>query len=196
MAEHALPTPLVSLLAEWQREAREMLPPLREAADHPDGVMPLPRLQAREAGVRRLRQVMMPRETRKQRHLWPVVRSHVVGGDEAVDELVGRKREFEDNLLKLRWGDERSRAMDEQLASVVDTVRGFIACEDRLMPRLAAEIPREIQDRVAMRLDSRRRLEPTQPHPDAPGHPWAAVVFAPILAISDRVRDLVSTAPG
>ena len=192
---YAATTALVGVLAEWQSDIRRSSDSLR-CQPHPEGVMPSSEVQKRTEALRRLRWTMMPRETIKQRFLWPALRRHLDDGQERVDELRQLKREAEEEMIRLRWADERSLRFDHQIEVLIDELGAFVRCEAELLPRLATAIPMAEQEQILRALTGRHRLLPVQPHPDLPASPWAAVVIGPIAAVFDRLRDRFTTAPG
>jgi len=201
-------TPLVDVLALWQREARALLPAIAPVS-HPEGVLPAQELAGRNRAVQHLRWTMMPRETRKQRFLWPAVRAHfrtdverhdgtsfTAGGDEVIEELRTRKRNFEEVLIRLRWADDRSKHFEHRLDELINRIESYIGLEEQLLRRISAEIPAAEQDRIVARLLEHRALLPVQAHPDLPALPWMAAVLAPVAGVVDRLRDRLTTAPG
>ncbi len=190
-------TPLVALLRTWQSHTRALLADVRPEP-HPEGVLPVADLARRGEALRRLRWTMMPRESRKRRFLSPRVRRHLFSDDDkaALDELVERKLAFEKQFTLLRWVDERSRLFDDELNELIDQVEGFLECEEKLLPRIATQVPAAVQSDVFERLTAPSRLSIVQPHPDVPRSRWLAAVIEPIAALLDRLRDRLSTAPG
>jgi hypothetical protein len=186
---------LPELLADWQRETRELLAALHPR-QHPEGVLPSAELDEETAAIRRFRWVTFPRETRKQRYLWPVLAKHLFGDTSVLDDLRERKQLFELELVRLRWSDERSQHFDHQLRKVLDDVEHYVECESGLLPRIATEVPGADQQRVADQLTAERGWPPIQPHPDLPETPWAAKIFGPVTGVLDRARDRFGTTPG
>jgi hypothetical protein len=188
-------TPLVALLSLWENEARVLLADLHPEP-HPEGVLPQAVVDRRDRALRNLRRTMLPRESRKQRFLWPVVRRRLYEDAEIVDELLHRLRVVERELVRLRWADERSQLFDQQLTVLIGYVNTYLRCEEQLLPRLASQLPAADQARVAARLTAEGGWLPVQPHPDVPATPWIARIATPFAAALDRLRDRLSTAPG
>jgi hypothetical protein len=188
-------TPLVALLRTWQSHARELLADVRPRP-HPEGVLPADELAARAAALRRLRWTLLPRESRKERFLSPVLRQHLDDGDDVVNELRDRKLSFERQLVVVRWVDERSQLLDDELASFIEQVLDYLGCEQQLLPRIATQVPTAEQDEAMRRLVAPNRWPVVQPHPDLPKTPWLASAIEPVAAALDRLRDRLSTAPG
>lgn len=204
----AFDTPLVEILVSWQNEARDLLAPLAPRL-HREGVLPADELAARNDAIRQLRWTMIPRETRKQRFLWPSIRQHFYpdtrrydgapvtrDGAEVVDELRQCKLVFEQVLIRLRWADDRSQDFERQLGTLIVEIRSYLELEENLLPRIASQLPVAEQERVAERLTARAGLLPVQAHPDLPAVPWLAGVLAPLAGLADRFRDRFTTAPG
>jgi len=188
-------TPLVALLSLWENEARVLLAEVHPEP-HPEGVLPQEVVDRRDRALRNLRWTVLPRECRKQRFLWPVVRRHLYEDPEIVDELLHRLRVVERELVRLRWADERSQQFDHQLTVLIDLVSACVRCEEQLLPRLASQLPAADQARAAAQLMATGGWLPVQPHPDVPATPWIARIATPIAAAFDRLRDRLSTAPG
>jgi len=186
-------TPLVALLRDWETRARELLADV-EPKEHPEGVLSTRDLIRRAEALRRLRWFMMPRETQKVCHLWPVLRRHL--GEEPVETLRERKVGFERLFIELRWADDRSQSFDTTLVSLITEVEDYLRCEERVLPDVASEVPVAEQDAVARRMAIGRGWYPVQPHPDVPARPWLASAVKPVAAVFDRLRDALSTAPG
>jgi hypothetical protein len=188
-------TPLVALLSLWENEARALVDAVRPEP-HPEGVLPQNVVDRRNDALRRLRWTMIPRETRKQRFLWPQLRLHLDGGPEAISELAERKQVFERELVRLRWADERSRLFDVQLGVLIDEVGAYVRFEQQWLPQIATRVPAADQERVLGELTAKGGWLPVQPHPDIPASPAVAMITKPFAAVLDRVRDRLSTAPG
>lgn len=186
-------TPLVALVREWEAQARELLD---DAAprEHPEGVLSTADLTQRGQALRRLRWFMMPRETQKVCHLWPALRRHL--GVEPVEALRERKVGFERLFIQLRWADDRSRSFDSALALLITQITEYLHCEERMLPDVANRVPAAEQDAVAQRMRIRGGWHPVQPHPDVPARPSVAAAVKPVVAVFDRLRDALSTAPG
>jgi hypothetical protein len=186
---------LVKVLLDWQQEIGQLLQQI-PIESHPEGVLSTDRVAWRSAKLRHFRRTVMPRETRKQRFVWPLIKRWVHDGESAVAELKARKRVFEREMILLRWSDERSRSFDDRINHLIEEVADYRECEYRLLPSLATQIPTAFQDRAAQQLLGSRAVEPVAPHPDLPATPWAAVVIGPVAGVVDRVRDRFTTAPG
>jgi hypothetical protein len=187
--------PLPDILADWQGETRELVAALHPR-EHPEDVLPSEELNEESAAVRRFRRVVFPRETRKQRYLWPVLATHLFGDTSVLGELRERKHLFEQELVRLRWADERSRHFDHQLRKVINDVERYVECESRLLPSIATQVPDAVQQRVADQLTAEHGWSPVQPHPDLPETAWAARILGPVAGLLDRARDRFGTTPG
>jgi hypothetical protein len=186
-------TPLVALLQGWETRARELLDDA-QPREHPEGVLSTADLAERARTLRELRWFMMPRETQKVCHLWPALRRHL--GAAPVEALRERKVNFERLFIQLRWVDERSRAFDSALASLITQVEDYLRQEEQILPDVATKVPAAEQRAVARRLAIHRGWYPVQPHPDVPARPWLASAVKPVAAAFDRLRDALTTAPG
>lgn len=186
-------TPLVALLREWEVQARELLDDA-QPTEHPEGVLSTADLNQRAQTLRRLRWFTMPRETQKVCHLWPALRRHL--GPEPVDALRERKVGFERLFIQLRWADERSRSFDSTLSSLITQIDDYLQCEEQILPDVASKVPVAEQEAIARRMIIRAGWYPVQPHPDVPARPSFATAVKPVVAVFDRLRDALTTAPG
>jgi hypothetical protein len=186
-------TALVALLRDWEVRARRLIADV-EPREHPEGVLSTRDLIRRAEALRRLRWFMMPRETQKVCHLWPALRRHL--GAQPVETLRERKVGFERLFIELRWADERSRAFDTTLVSLVTEVEEYLRCEELMLPDVASKVPAAKREAVARRMSIGRGWYPVQPHPDVPARPRLATAVKPIAAVFDRLRDTLTTAPG
>lgn len=186
---------LVEVLVDWQRETSRLVQQI-PIERHPEGVLSTDRVAERSAKLRCFRHTVMPRETRKQRFVWPLIKRWVHDGAGAVAELRARKRVFEQEMILLRWSDERARSFDERIAKLIAEVSAYRECEYRLLPPIATEIPAAFQERAAQQLLRSGAIQPVAPHPDLPATPWSAVVIGPVAGLVDRLRDRFTTAPG
>lgn len=186
-------TSLIALLRDWEVGARRLLAEV-EPREHPEGVLSTEDVVRRGEALRRLRWFMMPRETQKVCHLWPSLRRHLGAGP--VEMLRLRKVGFERVFIELRWADERSRSFDHTLVSLITHVEDYLRCEEQTLPDVAAKVPGSEQEAIARRLMIGRGWYPVQPHPDVPARPSLASAVKPVAAVFDRLRDVLSTAPG
>ena len=186
---------LLEVLAAWQHETRQLLAELHPR-EHPEGVLPSRELNEGIAAIRHFRWSVFPRETRKQRFLWPVLADRLYGDRSVLDELRERKQLFELAMVRLRWSDERSRHYDRQVSEFVATVMDYVDCETRLLPRIGTQVPAADQLWVTARLTAPQGWSPVQPHPDLPAAPWVIALFGPMVGVLDRVRDRFATTPG
>lgn len=187
--------PLARLLTAWQAETRDALGALRHPP-HPEGVLPSSGADQASAAMRRLRWMLMPRETLKQRFLWPAIRANLGDGADVVEQLRARKHDFEREMIRLRWADERSLRFDRQIDALIERVGDYVDREAAVVPRLATEIPVAAQKQLVRELTMRRPPLPVQAHPDLPRGPWAATVLGHVAGVVDRFRDRFTTAPG
>jgi hypothetical protein len=194
MSYSAIDEPLVDLLLRWQVDTRERSQALTPS-DHRDGVLAAPQLLARTAAIRAFRHAVMPRETVKQQCLWPAIARHLPDGRDLVRELRSHKLGVERELIRLRWVDERSVLFDAQLRLLQHHVTRYLRCEGDALPAIATGMPGDTADLVATKLTRPRVLMPLQPHPDLPAQPWVAAVIKPVVGLTDRLRDAVTTAP-
>jgi hypothetical protein len=164
-------TALVALLRDWEVRARRLLADV-EPREHPEGVLSTRDLIRRAEALRR--------------HL----------GAQPVETLRERKVGFERLFIELRWADERSRAFDTTLVSLVTEVEEYLRCEELMLPDVASKVPAAEREAIARRMSIGRGWYPVQPHPDVPARPRLATAVKPIAAVFDRLRDTLTTAPG
>lgn len=150
-------------------------------------------LAARKALIQRLIIEECKHEAIEQRHLWPVVRQRVVGGELLAREAVRQEQDGEHILDRLDRYDPATTGYEELLARYVQDAREHMAYEEaRVWPALREAINEREAVALGERLERARRTAPTRPHPYAPSTSTVQRVIRPALALVDRLRDAVS----
>jgi hemerythrin-like domain-containing protein len=128
----------------------------------------------------------------EEQYLYPAVRRVVPDGDALADRELAEDHEL---LVILRRLD-RSRPGDDDFDRVAGDVatavgRHVEADERELLPVLRRMMPVEDLIRVGNRLETAEEAAPTRPHPGTPSTPPWNKVVDPVVAVADKVRDVV-----
>jgi hypothetical protein len=163
---------VVDVLAEQHRELLALL--------EPDPAAP----------PRKVDQVLVATLSRhlsgEEQYLYPAVRAVVPGGDELADRELA---EDHDLLVLLRRLDRGEPVRDDVARAVRRHVEADAA---RLLPVLRAQVPVEDLIRVGNRLETAEEAAPTRPHPATPSRPPWNKIVDPMVAVTDKVRDVVT----
>jgi len=122
--------------------------------------------------------------------VYPAMRRHLPGGDEAVEHDVAEHKELE-RLMK-RWeGVEPSDAdFDVVLDELEPVLRDHVQDEEsEQFPELRAHIPRQELVHLAGQVEAAKRAAPTRPHPLAPNNALFHFLVGPGVGLVDRLRD-------
>lgn len=151
-----------------------------------------PELRARQAATVALRRAFVELQTVQQIGVWPLLRRH---HDEArsVAEAVERKRTIEEALIKLDWRTGRDGSVNRYVAFVLDETARLLEVEEAQAGRLPALATPEELVRLSRRLIRTARRAPTRPHPELPARPLLARLLSPVVALTDRLRDLLAS---
>jgi hypothetical protein len=145
---------------------------------------------------RKLRDVVVATLSRhlsaEEQYLYPAIRKVVPGGD----DLAARELAEDKALLLLLQRVQKG----EDFAELAAAVRRHVEADaDELLPVLTQMVPIEDLIRVGNRIEVAEEAAPTRPHPATPSSPPWNKVVDPVVAVVDKVRDVVTnrtTYPG
>jgi hypothetical protein len=138
---------------------------------------------------RKLRDVVVATLSRhlsaEEQYLYPAIRKVVPGGD----ELAARELAEDKTLLVLLQRVQKGEEFEELAAAVR---RHVAADSEELLPVLTQMVPIEDLIRVGNRIEVAEEAAPTRPHPGTPSSPPWNKVVDPVVAVVDKVRDVVT----
>jgi Hemerythrin HHE cation binding domain len=139
--------------------------------------------------TRKLRDVVVATLSRhlsaEEQYLYPAIRKVVPGGE----DLAARELAEDKALLVLLKGVQKGRDFEELAAAV----RRHVAADaEELLPVLTQMVPIEDLIRVGNRIEVAEEAAPTRPHPATPSSPPWNKVVDPVVAVVDKVRDVVT----
>jgi hemerythrin superfamily protein len=176
-------TEIVDLLIHQHAEIRDLFAEVHDSTGN-----------ARRAAFGRLVRLLAVHETAEEEIVHPVARRTLPGGDGIVDDRLQEERAAKELLSDLEDTDtdqpEFLQRLDELRMAVLDHARA----EERYeFFRLREEFSPAQRRGMAAAVKAAEAAAPTHPHP---GTESAAknVVAGPLLAMTDRVRDLIRNA--
>lgn len=122
----------------------------------------------------------------EEQYLYPLVRAVVPGGDALAHAELAEDHAL---LVLLQRLDRGEPVLDELTRAVLRHVETDAAV---LLPQLRAHVPVEDLIRVGNRLETAEEAAPTRPHPSTPSRPPWNKVVDPVVAVADKVRDVVA----
>jgi len=129
----------------------------------------------------------------EERHLYPVVRRHVPGGEALADQAVADHAEVERLLNDLEGRKPADPLFAEAFRRLAAAVRAHVEdTENGLFPRLAAECTAEQLLELGDKVAAAKRVAPTRPHPRTPDALLTNSVTSPLLGLIDRTRDMLT----
>jgi hypothetical protein len=187
-------TDVVRLLADNQHRMHRLVVELA-SCERVTGATEGGQLRRRAALTDDLRRRFVQLETARERSLYPVVRRRLPNGEETVREFLGRKREIEEILIKLRWHSERAPTINVLADAVVELFREHLRADDALAAQLAGVLDPAEREQIGSTLERLGRFGPIRPHPELPTAPWAAAVLGRPLAVVDRIVERLTSTP-
>jgi hypothetical protein len=138
---------------------------------------------------RKLRDVVVATLSRhlsaEEQYLYPAIRKVVPGGE----DLAARELAEDKALLILLQRVQK----DRDFAELAAAVRRHVAADsEELLPVLTQMVPIEDLIRVGNRIEVAGEAAPTRPHPGTPSSPPWNKVVDPVVAVVDKVRDVVT----
>jgi hypothetical protein len=141
------------------------------------------------APSRNLRDVVVATLSRhlsaEEQYLYPAIRKVVPGGEDLADRELAEDKA----LLVLLQRVQKGRDFGE----LADAVRRHVAADsEELLPVLTQMVPVEDLIRVGNRIEVAEEAAPTRPHPATPSSPPWNKLVDPMVAVVDKVRDVVT----
>lgn len=121
----------------------------------------------------------------EEQYLYPAIRKVVPGGEDLADRELAEDKA----LLVLLRRVQKGRDFGELAAAVR---RHVTADSEELLPVLTQMVPVEDLIRVGNRIEVAEEAAPTRPHPATPSSPPWNKLVDPVIAVVDKVRDVVT----
>ena len=135
-------------------------------------------------------------EAAEEEILWPAVADAIDGGPSIARLARAHEREGKVALDDLRRAERKdARTFEMRVQRVAALVREHVAFEEEVLEKVAEEIPELSRRSLGQRIDEAIRRGPTRPHPHAPTSAGMLHVAGPLVAATDRLRDLVRRRP-
>ncbi|MFF9094206.1 hemerythrin domain-containing protein [Streptomyces sp. NPDC014776] len=141
-----------------------------------------------EAGKRLVRHLVVEKE-----YLHPLLRRHVLDGEEWEGNLLAVDRSIEETLKSLEQVPPSGERHTELLLTLMaDVTRHVVEQEQRVFPRLQALSPAaELRDAGSEAREA-EAVAPTRPRPEAPDSPALTRLTSSVWGPWDRLRDRLS----
>ncbi|HEY6796266.1 MAG TPA: hemerythrin domain-containing protein [Kineosporiaceae bacterium] len=176
---------VVDLLREQHARIRDLFAEV-EAADG----------EARRDSFRRLVRFLAVHETAEELVVRPLSRRYVDAGDAVAADRVEEERIAKEKLAELEELTTDHEDFLPKLAVVRTAVLQHARAEERYeLSKLRRADATDELEAAARALRAAESLAPTHPHPGVEST-TANVMTGPVLALVDRVRDVVRDAPG
>jgi hemerythrin-like domain-containing protein len=130
-------------------------------------------------------------------HLYPLVRSALVEGDELADRAQASHHEQARRLSVLEGLGPEDPGFEVGWAELMAEVSRHVAMEEgEIFPRLLQSVDRLTLALLAARIQRASRLGPTRPHPRVHQSRFLSRATAPALGAMDRLKDATRSRPG
>lgn len=134
-------------------------------------------------------------EAAEEALFWPAVRDWLgQDGESLAERATSQEQEGKEVLAELEGMEGTDERFDELASKLTDLLRKHVAFEDYVFLQLREKTSKS--DRVALgrKVVSTEKRGPTHPHPKA-GSSSASQKLAPLVGVSDKVRDAVGGRP-
>jgi hemerythrin superfamily protein/carbon monoxide dehydrogenase subunit G len=129
----------------------------------------------------------------EEMYVYPAIRKHVPGGEEAVRHDIEEHQEIEVTLKELESLDAGDARFDDAVRRLETILLHHAADEEaEQFPQLRASIPRAELVELAGKVGTAKKLAPTRPHPGAPNAQLFHKLVGPGVGLVDRLRDRLS----
>jgi hemerythrin superfamily protein len=126
----------------------------------------------------------------EEMYVYPAVREHVPGGEEAVEHDTKEHKELEHVMKQLEDVPATERRFDDLVREMQDKLRHHAQDEEtEQFPRLRAQVPHDKLVELREKVDTAKRVAPTRPHPEAPNSELFHKMVGPGVGLVDRLRD-------
>ncbi len=147
--------------------------------------------QARQDAFDELVRLLAVHETAEEEVVHPLSRSIAADGDSIVDERLAEERQAKEMLSELVDADVNAAGFEASLLLLRTAVLTHARHEERYeFPQLRAKVPADRLRTLVAPVRAAEAAAPTRPHPGTESA-TANLVTGPVLAVADRVRDLI-----
>ena len=132
-------------------------------------------------------------EAVEEEFFWPVVQDLSGDGAQLAGQGTHQEQEAKVVLHRLDGLDPADDEFEELVAAIINDGRAHIAFEEeQVWPRLRETLNSSGADKLGMQVLRAKDLAPTRPHPEVPPRPGVLKAGGPAVAITDRIRDIVT----
>ena len=122
--------------------------------------------------------------------VYPAMRKHLPGGEEAVEHDIKEHKELELTMTKLEAVSAEDPEFVQLLGQLETVLRDHVQDEEaEQFPGLRAQVPREELVEIAKKVEAAKKIAPTRPHPLAPNNAVFHMLVGPGVGLVDRLRD-------
>ncbi|GAA2518382.1 hemerythrin domain-containing protein [Pilimelia columellifera] len=126
----------------------------------------------------------------EEMYVYPVMRSYLANGEEAVAHDIEEHQEIEETLVRLEDADVSGVDFEAALSQLDRLLAEHVKDEEnRQFPELRRSIPLEQLVELAEKVERAKKLAPTRPHPGAPNSEVFHKLVGPGVGLVDRLRD-------
>jgi hemerythrin superfamily protein len=177
---------VVDILSDDHREFLDLVAEI-QAAQHPEVRRDLADVLIAD---------LMRHAVAEEMHVYPAIREHVPGGEQAVEHDVAEHKDMESTLKQLEGVDAADPRFLELVGHLGSVLRDHVQGEEgEQFPSMRARIPREQLVELGTKVEADKRLAPTRPHPAAPNAELFHKLVGPGVGFVDRLRDRLAGKP-
>ncbi|MFC8521009.1 hemerythrin domain-containing protein [Streptomyces sp. NPDC057257] len=149
--------------------------------------------EERTALVEQVSMALVRHSVAEKRHLYPVVRRFVTGGEGWADRDLAEERLTEQALEALEFGEPGSEEYGGLLLSVVTRATDHVVRQEQLLfPRLQSMCPADTLRDLGPEVRPTEAAAPTRPRPPAPQSPPLVKLTSRMWGPLDRLRDILT----
>lgn len=179
-----MPQNVVDLLMADHREAEELLQQLM-TEDSPEA-----RRELADALIGHL----VRHSVAEEAIVYPVMRSHLADGEQAVEHDKEEHRRLEVVMKEMEAGETGGPEFFELLGRLQSVLADHVKDEEtQQLPVLRAELDEDVLKGMGGAVEALKLVAPTRPHPEAPKSPLFHLTVGAGVGLVDRLRDALSS---
>jgi hemerythrin-like domain-containing protein len=180
------------LLGTDHRKVQQMLAELESGPAHGSGATEA-QLRARKELAEKLIIESSKHEAIEEQYFWPTVRDRVTNGDRLADHAISQESEAKEVLARLDKLGSSDGEFDELVAKFIPAAREHIGYEEETVwPPLRSALSAADAEDLGNKLADAKTTAPTRPHPHTPANPGVLKAAGPVIATTDKVRDVLA----